>query len=76
METAAFRDAAIDTQLIEREGSEPLAATKYREVAAKIAAYLVVARPAAAPGAAGGASVIPSPWETLGAWRTGGAGRT
>jgi len=75
METTAFRDAAIDTQLIEREGGEPLAATKYREVAAKIAAYLVVARPAAAPGATGGASVIPSPWETLGAWRTGGAGR-
>jgi acetyl/propionyl-CoA carboxylase alpha subunit len=75
METAAFRDAAIDTQLIEREGGDRFAETKYRDLAAIIAGYLVAAGPRAVT-SGGAANTIPSPWETLGAWRTGGGGRS
>jgi acetyl/propionyl-CoA carboxylase alpha subunit len=74
MESTAFRDAAIDTQLIEREGGDRFAETKHRDQAARIAAYLVAAGPRAAT-SGGATNTIPTPWETLGAWRTGGGGR-
>jgi len=74
MESTAFRDAAIDTQLIEREGGDRFAETKYRDLAARIAAYLVAAGPRATI-SGGATNTIPTPWETLGAWRTGGGGR-
>jgi acetyl-CoA carboxylase biotin carboxylase subunit len=70
MELAEFREAAIDTQLIEREGAERFGRTRYRDVAAAIAAYVVACGPRVAA-AGSGASAIPTPWETLGAWRAG-----
>ena len=51
-----------------------LVCDKYRDLAARIAAFLVAAGPRAAA-SGGAANTIPSPWETLGAWCTGGGGR-
>jgi acetyl-CoA carboxylase biotin carboxylase subunit len=74
MESEAFREGAIDTQLIEREGTERLARPKHRDLAVAIAAYLVAAGPGALATSAGATSrAMPTPWETLGAWRTGGS---
>jgi acetyl-CoA carboxylase biotin carboxylase subunit len=73
MELDAFRDAAIDTQLIERENLASQAALRHRELAAEIAAFVIAAGPRGATSAATGAPAagIPTPWETLGAWRPG-----
>jgi len=76
MELDEFRDAAIDTQLIDRRGGDLIVEPRHRELAAQIAAYLLAAgpRPTAAAGAA--TSAVASPWETLGAWRPGMGGRS
>jgi acetyl-CoA carboxylase biotin carboxylase subunit len=72
MELAEFREAAIDTQLIERGEAQVLGASRHGDLAAQIAAYLVAAAPRQpAPGAAG----VANPWETLGAWRLASGGR-
>jgi acetyl-CoA carboxylase biotin carboxylase subunit len=44
--------------------------TGTREAVAAIAAAIALGRPAAA-GSSGGATALPTPWETLGAWRLG-----
>jgi 3-methylcrotonyl-CoA carboxylase alpha subunit len=76
MELADFRDAAIDTQLIDRRGGDLVAEPKHRELAAQIAAYLLAAGPRPAGAAAATTNAIASPWETLGAWRPGMGGRS
>jgi len=75
MELAEFRDAAIDTQLIERSEAQAFGAPRHGDLAAQIAAYLVAAAPRQpTPGAARSAEVA-NPWETLGAWRLAAGGR-
>ena len=75
MELDAFREAAIDTQLIEREGAERLTETRHRDRAAKIAAYMIAAGGQPTSAGAATSAAIASPWQTLGAWRLAG-GRT
>jgi len=71
MELPEFRDGAIDTQLIERQGASTIAQPKHQDLAAAIAA-LLAAGPAPAAAAFGAASAgPPSPWEALRGWRLG-----
>jgi acetyl-CoA carboxylase biotin carboxylase subunit len=75
MELREFREAAIDTQLIERMAADGFGESRHRELAALVAAYLVAAgSPGAAP-SGGQAAGLPSPWETLGSWRLGSGGQ-
>jgi acetyl-CoA carboxylase biotin carboxylase subunit len=78
MERAEFQDAAIDTQLIERQGPALLPKPRHRDIAAALAAFLCTASAASptagTPGTPGPAG-IPTPWETLGPWRIGGGRR-
>jgi acetyl-CoA/propionyl-CoA carboxylase biotin carboxyl carrier protein len=76
MELAEFRDAAIDTQLVDRRGGDLVAEPRHQELAARIAAYLLAAGPRSAGAVAATTSAIASPWETLGAWRPGMGGRS
>jgi acetyl-CoA/propionyl-CoA carboxylase biotin carboxyl carrier protein len=71
MELPDFREAAIDTQLLDRRGGDLVVEPRHRELAAQIAAYLLAAGPRPAAGAVATTSAVPSPWETLGAWRPG-----
>jgi acetyl-CoA carboxylase biotin carboxylase subunit len=71
MELAEFRDASIDTQLLDRRGTDLVAEPRHGELAAQIAAYLVAAGPRPPAVGTAAASAMPSPWETLGAWRPG-----
>ena len=75
MELDWFRDAAIDTQLIERESATIAGAQRHRELAAQVAAFVLAAGPRGAT-IGGEAAGIPTPWETLGAWRPGLGGRS
>jgi acetyl-CoA carboxylase biotin carboxylase subunit len=72
MELDAFREAAIDTQLIEREGPDQLAAPRHLDRAAAIAAYMVAASAQSTTGSVSASPTIASPWQTLGAWRLAG----
>jgi hypothetical protein len=76
MELPEFRDAAIDTQLVDRRGGDLVAEPRHRELAAQIAAYLLAAGPRSAGAVAVTTSAVASPWETLGAWRLGIGGRS
>jgi acetyl-CoA/propionyl-CoA carboxylase biotin carboxyl carrier protein len=75
MELREFREAAIDTQLIERMAADGLGESRHRELAAAVAAYLVAGGPPALAAVTATHAGIPSPWETLGAWRPGSGGR-
>jgi acetyl-CoA carboxylase biotin carboxylase subunit len=70
MELDEFREAAIDTQLIERRGTDRFGGARYRDLATAIAAYLVACGPRATTTGAT-SNAIPTPWDTLGAWRPG-----
>ena len=72
MELPEFASGAIDTQLIERLGSSLVAATRHDDAAFAIAAVLFASGTAASRAEAGAPAGIPSPWESLGAWRVGG----
>src|SRR5262249_54574904 len=74
MELREFREAAIDTQLIERMPVDAFSQTRHRETAALVAAYLVAAGSPAAATSAGPAAGLPGPWETRGRWRVGSGG--
>jgi len=77
MELDWFRDAAIDTQLIERESAAIAGAPRHRNLAAQVAAFVLAAGPRGGSAGTGGeAAGIPTPWETLGAWRPGVGGRS
>jgi acetyl-CoA carboxylase biotin carboxylase subunit len=75
MELPEFRDAAIDTQLIERMAADRFGESRHRDLAALVAAYLVAAGSPRAATANGPATGPPSPWETLGPWRPGSGGQ-
>ncbi len=76
MELDAFRDAAIDTQLIEREGASLLGEPRHRDLAVAIAAYLAATGGTPAREEGSLPRGIPGPWETLGALRLGAGGRS
>ncbi|MGH7899169.1 MAG: hypothetical protein ACREQQ_14535, partial [Candidatus Binatia bacterium] len=69
-----FRDAAIDTQLIERTGAATLAGSRHGELAVAIAAFLASEPAASVPTGAEGVRELPTPWETLRGWRPGMGG--
>jgi acetyl/propionyl-CoA carboxylase alpha subunit len=75
MELREFREAAIDTQLIERMAADGFGESRHRELAALVAAYLVAAGSPGAATSGGQAAGLPSPWETLGPWRLGSGGQ-
>jgi acetyl-CoA carboxylase biotin carboxylase subunit len=75
MELPEFRDAAIDTQLIERMTADGFGESRHRDLAALVAAYLVAAGSPRAATANGPAAGPPSLWETLGPWRPGSGGQ-
>ncbi len=76
MELDAFRDAAVDTQLIEREGASLLGEPRHRDLALVIAAHLAATGGTSAGDGGSRPRGTPSPWETLGAFRLGVGGRS
>jgi acetyl-CoA/propionyl-CoA carboxylase, biotin carboxylase, biotin carboxyl carrier protein len=73
MEMREFASAEIDTQLIERRAEGWDLEPRHRDVAAVIAALTMASGGGSRARAEGGPAAVPSPWDTLGAWRVGGA---
>ncbi len=71
MECAEFRDAAIDTQLIERRAESLRAEPRSRDLALTIAAFLMATGDRSTGRTGPSSRGIPSPWDTLSGWRLG-----
>ncbi|MEA2626020.1 MAG: Biotin carboxylase C-terminal domain, partial [Candidatus Binatota bacterium] len=74
MELDEFREARIDTQLIEREAGRWTADRRHHDLALAIATHVFLSGGAADPSAGDGKAAMPTPWETLGGWRLGAGG--
>jgi acetyl-CoA/propionyl-CoA carboxylase, biotin carboxylase, biotin carboxyl carrier protein len=72
MEMPEFVRAEIDTQLIERRAESWDLEARHRDVAAVVAALTVATGGGSRARAEVGTATVPSPWDTLGAWRVGG----